>query len=335
MSSINSQAGAKAETTHGTEAVVDRFWPVLSQSFDPRVARIDENGLRATGWVELMSGTRVARLGGSIKVQFEVMTAGFGWWLRFLLGTTGTAGPSDSAYTHTGTIGSMYGDSFTFQGNFPLYPSGTNQVMTFFGCKVIKWDLELGGGPDGKVLLSLDIDYVNMDDDTSLASASYATAAPYTWFDVSTLTLGGTAIELNSLKISCDNMLRTEDYKLKTSGNIANEQTHQGRRKIDIEAESDFAATATYWTRFRQTVAASSAAQLICTLTAADTGLTIGTNTQPSMTITVPKWRIDKIEGLEVKDPAEGVTIKPSGPARWDGSNSPITIAMVTSDATA
>lgn len=336
MSSINSQFGAKAETTHGTEVVVDRFWPAMEAGFTPDRHTADEEGLRATGWVELMSGTRVAKAGGSLKAQFEVMTAGFGWWLRFMLGTTATTGPVDTAaYTHTGTIGSMYGDSFTAQINTPLFPAGTNQVMTFLGCKIPKWDLELKPGEGNKLIFSPEIDYVSMDDDTALASASYATAAPYTWFDVSTLTLGGTAIDLNSLKISVDNNLKTKDYKLKTTGNIAAEQTHAGRRKVTVDIEADFAALATWWNRYRATAAASTAAQLILTLTCADTGLTIPTSsTQPSLTITIPKLRVDKIADLMAKG-GEGVVIKATCEARWDASNSPITIAFVSSDTTA
>lgn len=336
MSNINSQFGAKTETTAGTEVVVNRFWPVMETGeVSPDRHTADENGLRATGWVELQTGTRVAKAGGTIKPKFEWMTAGMGWWLLHMLGTTATTGPTDSAYVHTGTVGSLYGDSFTCQVNTPLYPAGTNQSMTMIGCKIPKWDLELKAGEGNKLEFSPEIDYRSMDDDTALASASYATAAPYTWFDVSTLTLGGTAITLDSLKISVDNNLKTKNYKLQSSGNVANEQTHAGRRKVEVEIEADFADLATWWNRYRATAAASTAAQLILTLTAADTGLTIGTSTQPTMTITIPKLRVEKIAGLMAKSPGEGVTQKVSCAARWDGSNSPITIACTSSDSTA
>lgn len=336
MSNINSQFGAKVETTHGVEVVVDRFWPVMETGeVSPDRHTADEEGMRATGWVELQTGTRVAKAGGTIKPKFEWMTAGMGWWLRFMLGTTATSGPTDSAYTHTGTIGTMYGDSFTAQANVPLFPAGTNQVMTLLGSKVAKFDFELEAGEGNKAIFSPEINYVSMDDDTSLASASYATATPYAWFDISTLTLGGTAINLNKLKISVDNNLKTKDYKLKTTGNIAQEQTHAGRRKVEVEIEADFADLATWWNRYRSATAASTAAQLICTLTCADTGFTIGVSTQPTLTITIPKLRVDAIGDLMAKAPGEGVTQKVKCVARWDGSNSPITIALVSSDTTA
>ena len=118
MSNINSQFNAKTETTAGTEVVVNRFWPVMETGeVSPDRHTADENGLRATGWVELQTGTRVAKAGGTIKPKFEWMTAGMGWWLLHMLGATATTGPTDSAYVHTGTVGSLYGDSFTCQVN--------------------------------------------------------------------------------------------------------------------------------------------------------------------------------------------------------------------------
>lgn len=334
MSNINSQFGAKAETTHGTEVVVDRFWPVVEHGVEVDRHTVDEQGLRATGWVELQSGTRVAKSGGTAKASFEWMTAGMGWWLRFLLGTTATGSPTDSAYPHTGTIGSMYGDSFTAQVNDPLNPAGTNQVMTMFGCKIPKWDLSIDA-VDEAVMLNVEIDFVSMDDDTALASATYATAAPYAGFDVSTLTLGGTAINVDKLKISVDNNLAVKRHKLKTTGNIGQEQTHAGHRKVEVEIEADFYDLTTWWNRYRSATAASTAAQLICTLTASDTGLMIGAGTQPSTTITVPKLRVDKFAELGVKAPGEGITQKVTSEARWDGSNSPLTILYTSSDTTA
>lgn len=339
MSALNSQFGAKVETTAGTEVVVDRFWPVSNVKFKPRRFTADEQALRATGIVERMSGTRVQNLGGTLTASFPLMTAGMGWWLRFLMGGTATSGPTDSAYTHTGTMAVLYGDSFTCQTNFPLFPAGTNQAITCVGCKVTKWSLSVEptgeGNGDPGVMLEVEIDVSKFDDDTALASASYATALPYTWADLTTLTYSGTAINLNKLKISVDNKLKIEDYKLRASNPYANEQQDVGFKEVKVEVEADFYDLTTFWNVYRATTAASTAAQLIGTFTCADSGGLIGASTSPSTTLTIPKLRIDEFDDLEVGFDKTDVMQKITGVSRWDASNNPFTWAMVTSDSTA
>ena len=333
MSSINSQAGAKNETTYGTAATVDRFWQVMKHTVKPKQYRADGEGLRASGWVERSDQVRLAIQGGTVDAEFEWMTKGMGWWLLHMLGTTGTTGPTDSAYTHTGTVGSLYGDFFTYQGNFPLHPAGTDQALTLAGCKIPEW--EISCDVDGKVMFKPKIDARSIADATALASASYASgAAPYDWVDV-LITLGGTALPATSWSIKCDNDLDVEKYRQQGSA-LHDEPTHKGRRKITVEFDKDFADLTAVWNRVRATVASSSMAQLVITITAPDTGLTIGAATQPSTTITIPKLRLDDIDGIGKDGPdGDGIMHKATGVARWDGTNSPITIAYVSADATA
>lgn len=333
MSSINSQTGVKDESTYGTAVTVDRFFQVMKHDIKTAQYRADGEGMRSSGWVERSDQVRVANQGGEVDAEFEWMTTGMGWWLKHLLGTTATGAATDSAYPHTGTVGSLYGDMFTYQGNFPLHPAGTDQALTLAGCKIPEFELSIE--VDGKLMLKPKIDARSIADGTALASASYvAGGMPFNWVDCSA-TLGGTALPVGSFSIKVDNNLKTDRFKLQGSA-LKDQPTHKGRRKITVEFDKDFADLTAVWNRVRATVASSSMAQLIITFACPDTGATIGAGTQPSLVITIPKLRLDDIDKVGKDGPdGDGIEHKATGVARFDGTNSPMTMLYTSSDATA
>lgn len=332
MSSINSQLGVKDESSYGTAVTVDRFYQFNQLGdIDYQQVRLVPKGIRASGWAPVASQQRIAVQGATVPVELEWMTKGMGWWLKHLLGGTATSGPTDSAYTHTGTVASLYGDSFTAQGNFPLNPAGTNQAITFAGCKVPSWELSCSA-PDGLMMLKADIDARSVTTATSLESASYPSAmVPYGWIDLA-VTIGGTSVPVTDWTIKVDNALELERYKQQGSA-LKQEQTHAGMRKISFELTADFDSL-TQHNRVRATVDANALAQTVITATCADTGTTIGASTQPSTTITLPKCSFDKIDGVGVNE-GKGIMQKLSGEVYWDGSSSLMTIAYVSADSTA
>lgn len=333
MSAINSQIGCKDESTYQTDVTVDRFWQFTNASLKTKQVRFDGEGLRSAGRGLRSDQVRVHKQGGELSLEMEWMTKGMGWWLKHMQGALATGAATDSAYPHTGTIATLYGDFFTCQGNFPLHPAGTDQAMTLAGCKIPEW--ELSCSMDGKVMFKPTIDAAEVDDAVGLASASYvASAVPNEWVDVS-ITLGGSALPVTGWTLKCNNNLDTERFHQRASA-YKSEPTHKGHPEITFEFDKDFEALATVWNRVRATVAANSMAQLIVTISCTDTGQTIGSATAPSTVITIPKLRLDDIDGLTVSGPDHGgIKSKGSGLARYDGSNNLMTILYTSSDATA
>lgn len=333
MSAINSQLGCKIETTYGTDVVVDRFWSFTNASLKTKQQHLDGEGLRAAGIGLRSDQVRVHNQGGEVDLEMEWMTKGMGWWLLPMQGALATGAATDSAYPHTGTMATTYGDFFTAQVNMPLHPAGTDQAITLCGVKVLEW--ELSCDMDGKVMFKPKLDVREIDTSVGLASASYvASAVPYDWVDVS-ITLGGSALPVTGWTLKCNNNLDTERYHQQASA-FKSEPTRKGHPVISFEFDKDFEALATVWNRVRASVAANSMAQLVVTMSCSDTGQTIGSATQPSTVITIPKLRLDDIDGLTVSGPDHaGIKSKGSGLARYDGSNNLMTILYTSSDSTA
>jgi hypothetical protein len=137
------QLGVKSEVTYNTPLVVDRFYEFDSESIADDFRRTEGDPLRVGGEGVIRSDRSTPYYGGaSGTVSMAVLTKSFGWWLTHMLGTETTTGPVETTvYTHTGTLGSLQGDSFTMQVNRPFNPTGTNQAFTYSGGKITEWTL--------------------------------------------------------------------------------------------------------------------------------------------------------------------------------------------------
>lgn len=76
-------------------------------------------------------------------MKFNPLSVGFGFWLKHMLGTVATGTTSDSVTPHTGTIGSLLGDCFTFQVNRYDAVSAANRAFTWEGGKIASWEARL------------------------------------------------------------------------------------------------------------------------------------------------------------------------------------------------
>lgn len=323
MTTLNTQAGAKNETTYGTGVVVDHFYEFNSESVKLDMARVQSTGLR--------SGTRVARSdrfvpsrkGAAGAFTFDVPTKGFGFWLVHMLGTVATTGPTDSNYTHTGTVGSLLGDSFTFQLNRPFSPAGTNQAFTYVGGKLASWDLSCD--VDGTLMATLNMDFTDESTATALATAVYPTSASiFSWVG-GAITLGGAAAEIRNFKLSGNNGLNTDRRYLRNS-TLKKEPLETQMREYAWSATMDFVDLVQY-NRFRDALASNTLAQIVATFNGPffHAGTTL-----PSVVITIPAARFDG-ETPTIGGPNE-LSINISGVALDNGTNSPVTIAFTSTD---
>lgn len=323
---ITSQLGVKKETTYGTAVTVDRFFEFTSESMKLDTGRAESRGLR-TGQRAPRSDRFVPyALGASGGISFDVLSKGFGIWLEHMLGTVATAGPTDTAYTHTGTVGTLCGKSFTLQVNRPFGACGdTPQAFTWEGGKISKWELSLS--TEGVLSASFDLVCEDETTATALATASYpASAEIFSWVG-GKCTVGGVAVDVKSWKVSVDNKL--DDSRIYLRENTRRkEPVESDYREISAEFVLDF-DDLTMYNRFKSATAAGALALVELQATSATL---IGTTTYPRVKVTLPAARFDEdsvaVGGTDVLEQSVKVT------GLYDGTASPISVAYTTADVT-
>lgn len=326
MTTLSSQLGVKDESTYGTPVTVDRFYEYTSESIELDVQRVESKQLRATTRVLRQDRFMPNKKGASGSVSMDVPTKGWGWWLKHMLGTSATTGPTDANYTHTGTVGSLLGDFFTLQVNRPFHPSGTAQAFTYHGGKIASW--ELGCEVDGNLTFTANCDFEDEDTSTGLASVSYPTDFRIFTFVGGSLTIAGSSVDITSIKVAGDNKLMTDRHFIRGS-TLKKEPVEADFREITWEVGADFDSL-TQRNRYVAAAAASTYAEIIATF---DGPIAHGGSTVPRVTITIPAARFDAASAT-VGGP-EPLTQTLSGMALDDGTNSPLTVAYRTTDSTA
>lgn len=325
MSGILTQLGVKDEVTFGTGVTVDRFFEYNSEGIQLDAARIESSALRASTRVQRSDRFAVNRKGAAGSLEMEVLTKGFGWWLKHLLGAVATSGPNaDGRYTHTGTVASLSGDFFTLQVNRP-FVDGSNQAFTYEGGKVATWSLS--NSVDGLLMLTLELDFEDESTGVALATASYPTGAELFSFVGGTVTVGGTAFDVSSASVSCDNGLKRDRHFIRGSS-LKKEPLEAAFRDIGFELSADWESLAQY-SRYVSTTAAGALAQIVLTWQGPTL---IAGSSYPLVTVTIPAARFDgstpNVGGPDL------LTQTLTGKALSNGTDSAITVALGTADAT-
>lgn len=323
---LNSQLGVKDEVTYGTAVVVDRFYEFNSESIQADNRRITGGGLRSSGRAPRTDRNTPYSGGASGSLELEVLTNGFGWWLKHMLGASATgAQGGDGEYAHTGTVATLTGDSFTAQVNRPV-TAGTDQAVTYEGGKITSWTISCAA--EGLLMASFDCDFEAEETGTALASPSYPSGQESMTFVGGTVTIDSTEVPLTNFEVTCDNALNVDRRKLRGDSD-KQEPLEVGDRAISWSAEADF----TDLTQYNRTAAAVAATNFVEVEATFEGPTVIGGTTYPSLVITLPGARFDQPLPT-VSDKAE---LKQSlgGPVHWDGSNELITVVYTSDDATA
>lgn len=325
MGAMSHQLGVKAEVTYGTAVVVDRFFEYDSESIEDSFNRTEGDPLRV-GSSDIRSDRSTPWYGGaSGNVSMAVLTKGFGFWMPHMLGgAVVTTGPVDSKYTHTFGHGELFGKSFTAQFNRPFHPSGTDQPFTFEGGKVTEWTLS--NSVDDNLMLELGLDFEQVSTATGLASASYpASMDNFTWAG-GAVTVGGVAFDITEFSLKRDNGQDTERQQIR--GNTDKKEPTSSRRSGEFSLKADFDSL-TQRTRAASAVRATTHAAIVATWTGP---VLIGAASYPTFTVTIPAARFDTWKGAT--EGTDAIEQELSGVVRYDGTNSPITIAVGSSEAT-
>lgn len=328
--SVNSQLGVKKETTYGTAVVVDRFFEFTSEGITLDTGRAVSEGFRASQRVARSDRFVPYVAGASGSIELDVLSGGFGFWLEHMLGTVATTGPTDTAaYTHTGTVGDLFGKSFTCQVDRRLGAAGsTAQAFTWEGGKVAKWTLECE--TEGLLTFSADLVFEDEKTATALASASYpSSVVPLSWAGASA-SIASTGIPVTKWSVSCDNQLKTDRHYL-ANNTRRSEPVEEGLREITVEVECDW-SDLTQYNRFAAETQSGTLAALSL-VAQAPSVLTGAATTKGSLTVTLPAVRFDSVEAnVSGRDLT---TQSISGVALDNGSAAPISVAYVSADVTA
>lgn len=327
MGLLDHQLMVKNESTYNTPVVVDRTYEYESESINDDFRRTASDPLRTGGEGFLRSDRFVPFYGQAAgPVSMTVLSKGFGWWLLHMLGGSATTGPAETVvYTHTGTPGSLQGDSFTLQVNRPFNPAGTNQAFTFSGGKIPSWTLS--NSVEETLIAELNLDFASATTATALATASYPTAMePLTWVG-GIVTVGGSNFDVTEFSVSGDNGMNTDRRQIRQ--NATKKEPTTGRREVTFSMAADFDSLAQ-----RNRAASTTASGALAAITATWKAPTLlGSTIYPELSVTIPAGRLD-----EWTAPTEGpdaINQTLSGVALYDGSNAAITIAYKSADTVA
>lgn len=251
-------------------------------------------------------------------IPFDVMNKGVSFWLEHMLPSVATTG--SGPYVHTATEGTnssgLMGQSFTAQFNAPFHPSGTNQPLTYAGGKVSKWTL--GCDVDGMLTLDLDVWFASFATATSLATASYpASMTNFAWSH-GVVSVGGSAFDITSFSLEVDQGYKLDRKQIR--GETASKEPTPGRLTGSWSLEADFNSLA-QWNRVHSTTVSGLYAEIIGTWT----------NGTDVFSATIPAGRFDDFDfGGEEMALEQSL----SGVVEYNGTNSPVTLAVTSSEAT-
>lgn len=322
---LGSQLGWKNESVYGTAVTVDAFGEYLSEGVEGDYRRVESSAVRAATRVQRSDRFAPYAAGAAGPIEMEVPTKGHGLWLKHALGASSTSGPTDSNYTHTCSIGTLLAKSLTVQVNRNLYDE-TSQAYTWEGCKITRaaWKMSV----EGLLTATYDIDAEAEATGTALASASYpASFDVFPWSGCSA-TVDGSAFEIHEFELAIENPLNVDRRRLRGSV-YKKEPVENGLRKVTWSMKADFTALAPY-SRMAAAARADTLAALVitCEGPVAHAGATL-----PKVVFSIPASRWDDASGLGVNgfDPLEPTW---SGVGLYDGTNSALSIAYTTTDAT-
>ncbi|MEU9059012.1 phage tail tube protein [Streptomyces sp. NPDC048430] len=311
----DSYFGVADETTYGTAVAAAKFFEFTDEGIEGKYERIDSEAIRA--------GTRVLRSdrfapnakGAEGDVKMEVLSGGFEFWLKHMLGGVTSSAPTGGFTTHTAILGDLNGKSFTAQVG-RVDNTGTKIPFTYQGGKAKEW--EITNAVDELLKLSVTCDFAK--ETIGAGTGAYALATP-TYvantklfsFGGGTVTVGGSAFEINDFSLKASNGLKDDRYFIRSNG-MKSEPLESDLRKYEWSVKGEFSGTA-HVNRVAAAIASGAVADLTVLWDGPDGS---------QFKVQMPFARFDEgpvsVGGLEV------VAHDLSGIALTDGTASPVTI---------
>lgn len=331
MSGSLAQFGAVDEVTYGTAVAVTKWFEASKEAIAGSYDRVQADALSASLF-DRADRFAVAPKGAAGDFTLEVLSKGFGFWLKHMMGAVASTADGDDAavYHHVGTPANLFGKSFTLQVGRPT----TNDTIipwTYSGGKITKW--ELSNSVDGTLQMVLSMDFQGEDSPTSptgafaLQTPSLPTGAEVLTWQKGTLNIGGVEVDVTDVDISCDNGLKVDRYYIR-SNTRKKEPVGDSKRAIEWSFSCDFDNN-----DLNALVRAADAAGAMTSLTAEWQGLVLAGDTlYPGIKVEIPAVRFD--EGAPAVDGPSMLTQSFSGVGLDNGTDDPITVTYTSVDTT-
>ena len=317
-SGLAAQLGIGVETTWGTAVTPTRFYEFNEESLALTIERIESAGLRAGNRVLRSDRYAVGQKAVEGSVTMDMTAENSGLLFQHALGTVTTSTLSGSAKQHLCTLSDPYSLGLTLEVGRPGN-DGTVRAFTYSGCKINSFTLSNSTNE----LLQGEFGFVGKDETTgSITSASYPASQELLSFAGATITLGGSAYECKDVSIEFNSGLDAERYIL-------------GSQTINAPVAASMAEiTGTVTAEFKDLTAyARITGATHASLTCAWVGTAITGTYKRGITVTMPVVRFDgatpNVGGPEILE--QELTFK----ARYDGTQEPISVAVVNTDSTA
>lgn len=323
---LDAQFGFAPETSYGTAVTVTEFMEFTSESIRPEYQLLTGSGFRPGARAIRSDRTlRPGMIGATGSVTWQPLAAGGSGLSALLapaLGAVTTSGPVTSGYTHTGTYGDLAGDSLTIQVG-RVGTAGTVHPFTYAGCKV--GGLTLRNSLDGILEATLDIAHALSETTaTTLASASYTSGAElFSWAD-GCLTIAGTAVNVTDATFSLRNNYRIRRFLCDRQAEPLENAIREATCSLTMEFED-----LTELNYVRAATAAAGQKKIVGTWTA---NTAISATTFPQIIVT---FEVGEFTGDYVSQNGQDMNMLTlNAVARWDGTNSPMKIEVISADST-
>lgn len=310
----------KAESSYNTAVVVDRTYEMDSESITHDLVKIDSAAL-GLGPVLRSDRVKTFTRNHNGDITFPVLNKNFGLIFQHMLGQNTVTGASANK-THTCIL-----DSLAQQGKFMTVQvgrpdvGGTVRAFTYAGGKITSW--ELMAELDAELKLKTSWNFASVLTATALASPSYVATQEKYIFNEGALTIGGSTAYAKSISLTGTRALSTDRRFI---GGTQKEPLAGGLTVIGGSLGMEFEDLASWGAAIAGTTQA-----VVITFTLATVIPT--TAAAYSLTITLPA-----VEFLEAKPNVGGPGLVPlvlPFRALNNGTDAPITLVYVTSDAAA
>ncbi len=326
--------GLGAESTWGTAVTPTRWYEVDSIEFDVNRSFQQGTGLRVGSPFDRSDRFVVPTADASGSMSMICTTRGMGLLWESCLGTSVSTLVSGSTYqqNHSAITSSPNLPGRTIQ-TATVDTTGAVSAVTYEGCNVAEWTLSVDNA--GWVTLETQWDAENWSTATAYTSPTYTASNNLYHFGMASIAIGGaytaptttalgsaatTVTNVRSFTLTGNNGLTTDRYNLTGTGR--KQRQLAGRRTFSGTIEAEFDAAT-----LRDLFLGDTATPVVLTLTSAE-ALSTGF---AQLSVAMPAVRF---LGEIPKPNADGspVVLSVDFEAKFDGTNTPVTVSHRTAD---
>lgn len=239
---LGTQFGIAAQVDQTTRITPTRFFEVTSWGLALDATYASSQGLRAGRKVTRHSRHYRRGVAGPVSMEHPIVGAGLLW--KHILGDAATTTPGGTdPRDHTCTIGELDGDFLTGQVSVPQEDGTAPSVRDFVGLKITGASLTQSG-PESFLQIQPTFDGYDVEDNNSLATASYSTDYDVFHGADCVVQVAGSNFLADEFALNIDNGLAVDRRKLRGDTRKLEqiENTSVDGRNITGSIPSDFAS---------------------------------------------------------------------------------------------